>query len=145
MILFLFSIFNMNKLFSVVSPPTFHLAPRSLHLVFILQQRLAQNLIATRADIRRSTFKITSVYSSLRQLQKPRLLIQFSITSPIRHGFSAAARAIRWIVDIAMTFSERGCLLHFVNIGNYKFLFGIELNFKDEITGKLRNHSFMSN
>ena len=30
MILFLFSIFNMKKSFSIVSPPTFHLAPRSL-------------------------------------------------------------------------------------------------------------------
>ena len=40
-----------------------------------------------------------------------------------------------------MTFSERGCLLHFADIGNYKFLFGIELNFKDEITRKLRNYS----
>ena len=30
MILFLFSILNMKKLFSIVSPPTFHLAPRSL-------------------------------------------------------------------------------------------------------------------
>ena len=30
MILFLFSIFNMKKLFSIVSPVTFHLAPRSL-------------------------------------------------------------------------------------------------------------------
>ena len=30
MILFLFSIFNMKKLFSIVSPPTFHLVPRSL-------------------------------------------------------------------------------------------------------------------
>ena len=32
MILFLFSIFNMKKLFSIVSPPTFHLAPRPLLL-----------------------------------------------------------------------------------------------------------------
>ena len=32
MILFLFSIFNMKTLFSIVSPPTFHLAPRSLLL-----------------------------------------------------------------------------------------------------------------
>ena len=31
-ILFLFSIFNMRKLFSIVSPPTFHLAPRSLQI-----------------------------------------------------------------------------------------------------------------
>ena len=31
MIQFLFSIFNMKKLFSIVSPPTFHLAPRSLN------------------------------------------------------------------------------------------------------------------
>ena len=31
-ILFLFSIFNMKKLFSIVSPPTFHLAPRSLDM-----------------------------------------------------------------------------------------------------------------
>ena len=30
MILFLFSIFNVKELFSIVSPPTFHLAPRSL-------------------------------------------------------------------------------------------------------------------
>ena len=30
MILFLFSILNMKKLFSTLSPPTFHLAPRSL-------------------------------------------------------------------------------------------------------------------
>ena len=28
-VLFFFSIFNMKKLFSIVSPPTFHLAPRS--------------------------------------------------------------------------------------------------------------------
>ena len=34
MILFLFSIFNMKKLFSIVSPPTFHLAPRSLPGIF---------------------------------------------------------------------------------------------------------------
>ena len=32
MILFLFSIFNMKKIFSIVSPPTFHLAPRSLDI-----------------------------------------------------------------------------------------------------------------
>ena len=38
MILFLFSIFNMKKLFSIVSPPTFHLAPRPLVLenIFVL-------------------------------------------------------------------------------------------------------------
>ena len=30
MILFLFSIFDTKKSFSIVSPPTFHLAPRSL-------------------------------------------------------------------------------------------------------------------
>ena len=35
MILFLFSIFNMKKLFSIVSPPTFHLAPRSLKWIQI--------------------------------------------------------------------------------------------------------------
>ena len=29
-VLFLFSIFNMKKLFSIVSPPTFHLTLRSL-------------------------------------------------------------------------------------------------------------------
>ena len=29
-LLFLFSIFNMKKIFPIVSPPTFHLAPRSL-------------------------------------------------------------------------------------------------------------------
>ena len=35
MILFLFSIFKMKKLFSIVSPPTFHLALQSLtHLIF---------------------------------------------------------------------------------------------------------------
>ena len=33
MILFLFSIFNMKKLFSIVSPPTFHLVPRSLLVI----------------------------------------------------------------------------------------------------------------
>ena len=33
MILFLFSIFNMKKLFLIVSPPTFHLAPRSMVLL----------------------------------------------------------------------------------------------------------------
>ena len=37
MILFLFSIFNMKKLFSIVSPPTFHLVPRSLRHVTIEQ------------------------------------------------------------------------------------------------------------
>ena len=31
-VLFLFSIFNMKKLFSIVSPPTFHLTPRSLYI-----------------------------------------------------------------------------------------------------------------
>ena len=31
MIVFFFSIFNMKKIFSIVSPPTFHLAPRSLN------------------------------------------------------------------------------------------------------------------
>ena len=41
--------------------------------------------------------------------------------------------ALSWIVDIAMTFSERGCLLHFINIGNYKFLLEIELNFKTKL------------
>ena len=29
-LLFLFSIFNMKKIFPIVSPPTFHLAPRPL-------------------------------------------------------------------------------------------------------------------
>ena len=39
-ILFLFSIFYMKKLFSIVSPPTFHLAPRSLiSRVFKIQCR----------------------------------------------------------------------------------------------------------
>ena len=37
MILFLFSIFNVKKLFSIVSPPTFHLAPRSLQYVDYLK------------------------------------------------------------------------------------------------------------
>ena len=36
MILFLFSIFNMKKLFSIVSPPTFHLVPRSLTCIISL-------------------------------------------------------------------------------------------------------------
>ena len=43
MILFLFSIFNMKKLFSIVSPPTFHLAPRPLCLnpeYFLRSQRV---------------------------------------------------------------------------------------------------------
>ena len=35
MILFLFSIFNMKKLFSIVSPPTFHLAPRPLFITYL--------------------------------------------------------------------------------------------------------------
>ena len=43
MILCLFSIFNMNKLFSIVSPPTFHLAPRSL----TLQGRTAKKTLTT--------------------------------------------------------------------------------------------------
>ena len=34
-LLFLFSIFNMKKIFSIVSPPTFHLAPRSLFVVLL--------------------------------------------------------------------------------------------------------------
>ena len=113
-------------------PVSFHVEMKSYpiqyeHLVFILQQRLAQNPMAT-------LYKTIYFQDQLGllcapQLQKPRLLTPFQIASPIRYGFSAAARAIRWIVDIAMTFSERGCLLHFVNISNYKFLFGIELNF----------------
>ena len=46
MILFLFSIFNIKKLFSVVSPPTFHLAPRSLNfaeLAMHAMKRLQDN------------------------------------------------------------------------------------------------------
>ena len=40
MILFLFSIFNMKTLFSTVSPPTFHLAPRSLSKKCSLVQKI---------------------------------------------------------------------------------------------------------
>ena len=43
MILFLFSIFNMKKLFSIVSPPTFHLAPRPLYNPYNPHKQPLQN------------------------------------------------------------------------------------------------------
>ena len=48
MILFLFSIFNMKKSFSIVSPPTFHLAPRSL----LLEEAISRsNIPVTGVDL----------------------------------------------------------------------------------------------
>ena len=96
---------------------------------------MAQNPMATRYKTIYFQDQLGLLFASLVTETAP--TTPFSITSPIRYGFNAAARAIRWIVDIAMTFNERGCLVHFVNIGNYKFLFGIELNFTDDFTGKL--------
>ena len=52
MILFLFSIFNMKKLFSIVSPPTFHLAPRSLVLHVLVRREMMVLTFTPSRDLR---------------------------------------------------------------------------------------------